>query len=126
MDDISECYRILDLEPGASLEDVERSYRELVKVWHPDRFRRDPKLRAKAEEKLSRINLATNGCARKLLPLRDAGQRPRKHRSRTQSEAVQKRAPHTVARKITRRLTHTESTRRVRRLTAIKRDILLV
>ncbi len=58
MDDISACYRILDLEPGASLEDVKCSYRELVKVWHPDRFRGDPKLQAKAEEKLKRINLA--------------------------------------------------------------------
>ena len=30
MNDISECYRILDLEDGASLEEVKRSYRELV------------------------------------------------------------------------------------------------
>lgn len=58
MDDISECYRILDLDPGAPREDVRRAYRELVKVWHPDRFRGDPKLQAKAEEKLKRINLA--------------------------------------------------------------------
>lgn len=58
MDEISECYRILDIEPGASLEDVKRSYRELVKVWHPDRFRGDSKLQAKAEEKLKRINIA--------------------------------------------------------------------
>jgi TPR repeat protein len=58
MDDIFTCYRILDLEAGASLEEVKRSYRELVKVWHPDRFRGDPKLQAKAEEKLKRINLA--------------------------------------------------------------------
>ena len=58
MNDIAECYRILDLDPGASLDDVKRSYRELVKVWHPDRFRGDPKLQVKAEEKLKRINLA--------------------------------------------------------------------
>ena len=58
MDDIFTCYRILDLEAGASLEEVKRSYRELVKVWHPDRFRGDPKLQAKAEEKLKWINLA--------------------------------------------------------------------
>jgi TPR repeat protein len=58
MDDIRECYRILDLEPGASLEEIKRAYRELVKVWHPDRFRSDPKLQAKAGEKLKQINLA--------------------------------------------------------------------
>jgi TPR repeat protein len=58
MDDIRECYRILDLEPGASVEEIKRAYRELVKVWHPDRFRSDPKLQAKAGEKLKEINLA--------------------------------------------------------------------
>ncbi len=58
MNDISECYRILDLEPGATPEEIKRSYRELVKVWHPDRFRGDARLQAKAEEKLKRINYA--------------------------------------------------------------------
>lgn len=58
MNDLAECYRILDLEYGASLDEVKRSYRELVKVWHPDRFRGDLKLKAKAEEKLKQLNLA--------------------------------------------------------------------
>jgi hypothetical protein len=58
MDGLRECYRILEVEPGASLDDVKRSYRELVKVWHPDRFDHDPKLREKAVEKLKQINLA--------------------------------------------------------------------
>ena len=56
--DLSECYRILDVESGASLEEVKRSYRELVKVWHPDRFTHEPKLQQKAQEKLKQINLA--------------------------------------------------------------------
>jgi len=58
MEDLRECYRVLEVEPGASLDDVKRSYRELVKVWHPDRFGHDPKLREKAVEKLKQINLA--------------------------------------------------------------------
>lgn len=56
--DLSECYRILDLAPGATQEEVKRSYRELVKVWHPDRFANDPELQKKAQEKLKLINLA--------------------------------------------------------------------
>jgi DnaJ domain len=36
IEDISDSYRILDLSPGATLEEVKRSYRELVRVWHPD------------------------------------------------------------------------------------------
>ncbi len=56
--DLRECYRILDVAPEASLEDVKRAYRELVKVWHPDRFVHDPKLQIKAQEKLKVINSA--------------------------------------------------------------------
>lgn len=56
--DLQGCFRILDLEPGATLEDVKRSYRELVKVWRLDRFSHDPALQRKAQEKLKVINTA--------------------------------------------------------------------
>ena len=58
IEDFSDSYRILDLPPDATLEEVKRSYRELVRVWHPDRFASDPKLQNKAQEKLKLINLA--------------------------------------------------------------------
>lgn len=58
IEDISVCYRILELEPGASLAEVKRSYRDLVRVWHPDRFPNDPKLQKKGEDKLKQINSA--------------------------------------------------------------------
>jgi len=48
-------YRLLDLDPGASDEEVKRAFRDLTKVWHPDRFGNDPQLRQKAEEKLKAI-----------------------------------------------------------------------
>ena len=56
--DLRECYRLLEVEPGAPLDEVKRAYRELVKVWHPDRFTHDPKLQRKAQEKLKQINAA--------------------------------------------------------------------
>lgn len=56
--DLRECYRILEVEPDASLDEVKRAYRELVKVWHPDRFFHDLKLQQKAQEKLKQINAA--------------------------------------------------------------------
>ena len=56
--DLQESYHLLEVEIGAPLEDVKRAYRELVKVWHPDRFAHDPKLQRKAQEKLKQINLA--------------------------------------------------------------------
>lgn len=48
----------LGLKVGASTEDVKKAYRDLSKVWHPDRFREDPKLQLKAEEQLKAINNA--------------------------------------------------------------------
>lgn len=54
--EINRYYRALELEPGASLEQVKQAWRELVKVWHPDRFPNDPKLQRKAQERLKEIN----------------------------------------------------------------------
>ena len=57
-DDLIRCYRVLELEPGASPEAVKQAYRELVKVWHPDRFPNDPKLQKKGNEKIKLLNAA--------------------------------------------------------------------
>lgn len=51
-------YDVLEIEPGASLEELKRAHRDLVKVWHPDRFTDDPPLQRKAQEKLKQINEA--------------------------------------------------------------------
>ncbi len=50
--------RILELEPGISVDELKRAHRDLVKVWHPDRFADDPRLQLKAQEKLKQINEA--------------------------------------------------------------------
>lgn len=55
---LEDCYRLLDVEPGVSPDELERAHRDLTKVWHPDRFGHDPALRRKAEEKLKAINEA--------------------------------------------------------------------
>ncbi|XFA72179.1 pentapeptide repeat-containing protein [Thermosynechococcaceae cyanobacterium Okahandja] len=55
--DIETCYRVLELEPGATLEDVNRAYRDLVFIWHPDRIPKDNvRLVEKAQEKIKQIN----------------------------------------------------------------------
>jgi len=58
MDDMKRYYETLELEPGASPEEVKRAWRDLAKVWHPDRFSHDPPLQQKAQEKLKEINKA--------------------------------------------------------------------
>lgn len=57
-DKIQNYYRTLDLENGASLEEVKQARRDLAKVWHPDRWTHDPKMQRKANEKLKDINQA--------------------------------------------------------------------
>jgi TonB family protein len=53
----SDC-RTLEIEPGASPEEVRQAYLDQTKIWHPDRFSNDIRLQKKAEEKLKQINLA--------------------------------------------------------------------
>ena len=57
-DKLEDDYRELDLEPGASLEEVKSSYRELALFWHPDQFHDRPSRLPKAHQKMTRINLA--------------------------------------------------------------------
>jgi hypothetical protein len=55
---IEEHYATLELPPFTPIEDVKRAYKDLVTVWHPDRFQNNQELKCKAEEKLKRINIA--------------------------------------------------------------------
>lgn len=48
----------LGLLVGSSISDVEQAYRDLARVWHPDRFESDQRLRAIAESKMREINVA--------------------------------------------------------------------
>ncbi len=56
--DILRYFKVLDLDTGASYDKANQAYRDLVSVWHPDRFAKNPRLKKKAEEKLKEINEA--------------------------------------------------------------------
>jgi len=49
---------MLEVPEGASKAEIDKAYRLLVKVWHPDRFDHDPDLREQANKKLKAINEA--------------------------------------------------------------------
>ena len=49
------CCEILEVAPGAPMPEIERSFRELIKVWHPDRFSDNPQLQIRATQKTSEI-----------------------------------------------------------------------
>ena len=56
--DLEAYYKILGLNPGASLSEVKQAYRNLVKTEHPDLFLNNPQLKQEAEEKLKKITKA--------------------------------------------------------------------
>jgi curved DNA-binding protein CbpA len=59
MQELDTAYRILDLEPGASMEEVNQAYKDLVFIWHPDRLPKDNlRLVEKAQEKIKQLNQA--------------------------------------------------------------------
>lgn len=56
---LEQYYRVLGLEPGASLAEVNQAYKDLAFIWHPDRVPKDnQRLLQKAQEKLKEINQA--------------------------------------------------------------------
>lgn len=57
-EEVQRCCQVLGLEAPASREQLKNAYRDLVKVWHPDRFSHDERLRLVAQEKLKEINRA--------------------------------------------------------------------
>ncbi|MGM0426577.1 MAG: J domain-containing protein [Thermodesulfobacteriota bacterium] len=55
---IRQAFYLLDLKPGVTEAEAKQAYKDIVSVWHPDRFSNNPRLRQKAEQKLKEINLA--------------------------------------------------------------------
>ena len=72
-----EALHTLGLREDATQEEVKAAFRDMVKVWHPDRFGSDPRLREKAEQKLKDINNAyrvlRDGVPESRIPFSDPG-----------------------------------------------------
>jgi|GEM_PF-5141681 len=58
MESLEESLDILGLADGASWEEINVAYKDLVRVWHPDRFQSDERLRKRAEEQTRLLNAA--------------------------------------------------------------------
>lgn len=56
--DIQRSFEILELHRTASLDEAKQAYKDIVNVWHPDRFSNNPRLKQKAEGKLKEVNVA--------------------------------------------------------------------
>ena len=55
---IEQCFKILELDNSASPDEIKQAYKDIINVWHPDRFTNNPRLKQKAEEKLKEVNAA--------------------------------------------------------------------
>ncbi|MGL5082176.1 MAG: J domain-containing protein [Microcoleaceae cyanobacterium] len=60
MDELEQHYKVLNLQPGASLQEIKQAYRHLALRWHPDRYPHDTLSQIKAEQKFKEINQAYN------------------------------------------------------------------
>jgi curved DNA-binding protein CbpA len=89
---------VLELGSDAGERQIKDAYRVLVKVWHPDRFQEDKKLRAAAEEKLKALNAAyifLTANTRKSNRRPQAGQPPHRPAASVRNQA----APRAAARR---------------------------
>jgi curved DNA-binding protein CbpA len=51
-------YQVLGVAVDATEEQIRQAYHDLARVWHPDRFHSDRRLREMAQERLLEINRA--------------------------------------------------------------------
>jgi len=58
MKSLRDHYAVLELEEGAPFDEVKRTYRQLLQVWHPDRFTGHSELRQRAERRTQELNNA--------------------------------------------------------------------
>src|SRR5690242_18621044 len=58
MDDYSDFYAILEVNPDTDWETLRKHYKRLIGQWHPDRFSEDIAARSVAEERSKRITIA--------------------------------------------------------------------
>ena len=55
-DTFEQSLRVLGLAPDATEQAIKEAYRDLIKVWHPDRFGSDARLVAKAQEHAKQVH----------------------------------------------------------------------
>jgi len=82
-------FKILDINPDATLKEVKQAYRDLAQIWHPDYVStKNPRLKKKAEEKMKELNEARS----KVIAYLTEKQRRKTEEHNAWEQAEQKRA----------------------------------
>ena len=84
--DIKRCFEILELAPDASIDEIKQAYKDLVNIWHPDRFSNNLHLKEKAEKKLKEVNQAYE-TLKSFLPSKPGLKREAERAPHTQAQA---------------------------------------
>ena len=118
----------LGLERGASFDDIRAAYRDLAKIWHPDRFQNDPRLKDRADLELKAVNDAFANIERFV---QGGGQLPSVRSSGgSGTPPVRKRDPHrdtwTIRPPLQMQTDPVPDRRRIRNLLSILGTILLI
>lgn len=58
--DVKRCFKVLEIKETDSLDEIKQAYRDLIAIWHPDRYAQNPRLQQKATEKVKELNSAYN------------------------------------------------------------------
>ena len=96
-EEIHSAYQTLELPNSAGLPQVQKAWRKMVTVWHPDRFPRNPDLQREAEERAKQINNAYDVLKRYLKDGDIPRSRPRPSKQSRKQES-QKQARQTRSR----------------------------
>ncbi len=56
--DFTNACALLGITASTTADEAKQAFRDLAKVWHPDRFESDPRLKVRASEKLKQLNAA--------------------------------------------------------------------
>lgn len=87
-------FEILELDMSASIEEVERAYKELTQAWRPESYQNLPRFKRKAEMKLKEINEAYEQ-VRSYLLAKPSAEQPGDQRvvAETLSESIEETGP---------------------------------
>lgn len=88
------CCEILDIRPNASFDEAKQAFRDLVNVWHPDKYSNNPRLMEKADVKLKEINWAWEqfqACAREQERLEEHQRHKEREEAKRQHQSREKK-----------------------------------